>query len=316
MSVARIASLLASGTEILYGLGLGDRVVAVSHECDYPEEVCDKPRVTRTTISVDLPSAAIDAEVRRLTADSSGVYQIDVERLESLRPDLIVTQAHCDVCAVNYDDVVATVNNSSVLAQTKIVSLNPSTLEHIFDDIRNVSQAADCSSRGDTYVASLRRRVDYVREATSSLDESRRPRVVCIEWIEPMFVAANWMPELIEIAGGTSGITKNGVPSGTTEWSEVRAFDPEVVVVMPCGFDLKRTVRESTALESLLGWADLSATKTDRVFAVDGNAYFNRSGPRIVDSLEILAYLIHPELSFMDPKPAESVYKRLVAMKR
>ena len=299
MGTPRIASLLAAGTEILYGLGLGEHVVAVSHECDFPPEVKDKPRVTLSRITGPESRGVIDSRVRELTADRSAIYRIDVELLETLAPDLVVTQAHCDVCAVNLDDVTAAVQQSEVLRHAKIVALNASTLENVFTDIHCVAEAVGCASAADAYVKSLRSRVDAVERVTSRIPEKLRPRVACIEWIEPLIIAANWMPELIELAGGTCGITENGARSGYTDWSEVLAFDPEVVMVMPCGLDLDRTVAESATLDSLPGWSETAAAKANRIFAVDGNAFFNRSGPRIVDSLEILAHLIHPD-SFPD----------------
>ena len=296
MKALRVASLLAAGTEILYGLGQGEQVVAVSHECDFPIDVQSKPRVTSSLISGKETSAEIDARVHELTEDKAGIYRIDADLLESLAPDVIVTQAHCDVCAVNLDDVVSVVQRSESLRHTKIVALNASTLDDVFTDIRRVADAMGCASAADEYVTSLRNRVDAVARVASEIPQSQRPRVVCIEWIDPLIIAANWMPELIDLAGGLCGITDNGARSGYTDWNEVRTFDPEVVVVMPCGFDLDRTITESTVLKSLPGWHDTAASKTDRVFAVDGNAFFNRSGPRIVDSLEILAHLTHPDL--------------------
>ncbi len=299
MGTPRIASLLAAGTEILYGLGLGEHVVAVSHECDFPPDVQGKPRITSSRISGHEPSGVIDSRVRELTADHTGMYRIDVELLESLAPDLIVTQAHCDVCAVNLNEVTTAVRNSEALGHTKVVALNASTLEDIFTDIHRVAEAVGCGGTADEYVTSLRNRVDAVRRVASRISATRRPRVACIEWIEPLIIAANWMPELIELAGGRCGITESGARSGYTDWNGVRAFDPEVIVVMPCGFDLGRTLAETAVLETLPGWNETAAAKANRVFAVDGNAFFNRSGPRIIDSLEILAHLIHPD-SFPD----------------
>lgn len=294
--VQRIVSLLASGTEILYGLGLGDCVVAVSHECDYPTEVNAKPRVTSSRVPIDISSGEIDAAVGRLVASGEPLYEIDIAEIASLAPELIVTQAHCEVCAVSYDDVVAAVASEPVLSNTRIVALTPNTLDAVFDDVKRVAVASGCLDGGEAYVRDLTQRVERVRAATSVLTVAQQPRVLCIEWIEPLIVAANWMPELIDFAGGQCDLVRSGASSAVADWEEVIEFDPEVIVVMPCGFDLERTKREAGVLRRRSGWDGLSACRNGRVYAVDGNAYFNRSGPRLVDSLEILAKLIHPSL--------------------
>lgn len=313
MSSQRIASLLASGTEILYGLGLGERVVAVSHECDYPKQVKHKPRVTFTNIAVEAASRTIDEQVKNLTATGAPIYNIEVELLASLRPDLIVTQSQCDVCAVSYNDVLAAVQTHPTLRSTKIVTLNPTTLEAVFADILRVGEAAGCERRAREYLAGLRERVETIRTKTASLAAGDRPRVACIEWIDPVMIAANWMPELVEIAGGQNGLTRTGAKSAYSRWDDVVAYDPEVVVVMPCGFDLRRTVEEAKVLTSFPGWTNLAAVRKGRVFAMDGNAYFNRSGPRIVDSLEILAQLLHPQL-FAKTESATAISRQLLSI--
>jgi iron complex transport system substrate-binding protein len=226
----------------------------------------------------------------------AALYEIDVERLAELRPDLIVTQAQCDVCAVRYEDVVRAVATHPGLRGTRIVSLNPMTLDDIFSDIMRVGEAADVALEAAHYVASLRARVQAVRAKTAALSAAERPRTAFIEWIEPLMLAANWTPELIAIAGGTNLLTRAGVHSSWIDWPAVAALDPEVIVVGPCGFDLARTMEEAVVLPALPRWSDLSAVRARRVYAVDGNAYFNRSGPRMVESLEIVAHLIHPEL--------------------
>jgi iron complex transport system substrate-binding protein len=296
MTCERIASLLASGTEILYGLGLGDRVVAVSHECDFPGEVVHKPRVTSTHVRVAAPSRVIDQQVGEMARARAPVYEIDVETLVALAPDLIVTQAQCEVCAVDFEDVLAAVATRPELQETRIVALNPTTLNSIFEDIQNVGDAAGCTDAAKECVASLRSRVDAVRHRAARVPAASRPRVVCLEWLDPPMVAANWMPELIEIAGGHCPLTGAGEKSRYANWDEVVGFDPQVLVLMPCGFDLRRTLDESPVCRALPQWDQVAAVRADRVYAVDGNAYFNRSGPRIVDSLELLAGLLHPAL--------------------
>lgn len=294
MKRERIASLLASATEILYGLGLGDKVVAISHECDFPPEAASKPRVTGTRIAADASSVEIDRQVAQRVAAGEPIYYVDAEVLASVRPDLIVTQVQCAVCAVSPEDVRRALQGHDVLKNTAVVTLNATTLDEIFEDILRVGEAAGCSAEAQAYVTGLRKRVEVVRANAVSAAATHRPRVVCVEWIDPVMVAANWMPELIELAGGQCGLTSAGAQSGYTDWDDVVAFDPEVMVVMPCGFDLTRTLEEARELRKLGKWSKLTAVRTGRVYAVDGNAYFNRSGPRIVDSLEILAALIHP----------------------
>lgn len=296
MSELRIASLLASGTEIVCGLGLERHLVAISHECDFPPSVTSLPRVTSANINSLATSKAIDEEVRGSCATGQPLYNIDTERLAELRPNLIVTQAQCDVCAVRLADVLAVVEHDLSLRSCRVASLNPTRLSHVYDDIRRVADACGAASQAQSYIGSLSARVEaVVSRATGVVADGRRPRVACIEWIEPMMIAANWMPDLIEAAGGQCHLTQSGEHGGYTDWHEVRAFDPEVIVVMPCGFDLERSIRESEVLPQLSGWSDVSAVRSGRVFAVDGNALFNRSGPRMVDSLELLAGLLHPE---------------------
>ncbi|MBX3411546.1 MAG: cobalamin-binding protein [Pirellulales bacterium] len=292
----RIASLLASSTEMLYALGLGDRLVAVSHECDFPAEAATKPRVTTTNVAASASSGEIDQQVQTMLQSGAALYEIDVERLAALQPDLIVTQAQCDVCAVRYEDVVRAVETHPALRQARIVAFNPMTLDDIFTDILRVGEAAGVAPVAAQYVAGLQARVENIRHRATSLGEEQRPRTACIEWIEPMMLAANWTPELVKIAGGKNLLTKAGVHSTWIEWPAVVALDPEVIVVGPCGFDLARTLEEATVLPALPGWSELTAVRAGRVYAVDGNAYFNRSGPRMVESLEILAHLLHPQL--------------------
>jgi iron complex transport system substrate-binding protein len=291
----RIASLLASSTEILYGLGLGDQVVAISHECDFPPEAIIKPRITRSNIDPAASSAAIDEQVRADMSAGMPLYELDVEQLASLSPDLIVTQAQCDVCAIRYEDVVTAVNRHPSLEGAHVVALNPKRLADIFEDIRRVGQASGSEDVAERWIESLMNRVNSIGKVTRSLSPSERPKTLCVEWVEPLMAAANWTPELVDLAGGQCELTKAGEHSTVTKWESIATFDPEVIVVMPCGFDLERSISEGALLAKNDGWENLAAVRNGRVFAVDGNAYFNRSGPRIVDSLEILAGLIHPE---------------------
>jgi iron complex transport system substrate-binding protein len=308
MIAQRIASLLSSSTEMLYALGLGDRVVAVSHECDYPPEVRSKPRVTRTTIAADAPSGQIDEQVRKLSQQGLPLYEIDRPLLAELRPDLIVTQAQCDVCAVRYADVLETVRTTPALEHARVVALNPQSLEDVLADVARLGQATGCEVAAEACVEGLRQRVAAVERRTLPVAQEQRPRVACIEWIEPLMIAGNWMPQLIELAGGRQALAEIGRHSGYVSWDDVRRFDPQVVVAAPCGFDLSRTLAEVPRLLCLDGWRDLTAVREGRVYAVDGNAYFNRSGPRLVDSLEILAHLFHPTRCAAPESSRENVW--------
>ena len=291
----RIASLISSATEILYLLGLGDQVVGVSHECDFPPEIRDQPRLTRSLVESSASSRAIDDQVRELTIQQSALYEIDVELLTRLAPNLVITQAQCDVCAVRYEDVVAAVEASPALAHTEVLSLNPTRLADVFNDIRRIGEAAGVGHRAAAVVAELETRVALVRAATSSLRLEQRPRVALLEWIDPPMLAANWTPELVAWAGGRDGQSLDGHHSSYANWRDIARFDPEVIVILPCGFDLERAIVEAQVLPSVPEWHGLAAVRSERVFAADGNAYFNRSGPRLVDSLEILAHLFHPD---------------------
>jgi len=285
---------------MLYALGVGDQVVAISHECDFPAEAINKPRVTASYVAAPT-SGEIDDQVREMLAAGQPLYGIDAQAVATLAPDLIITQAQCDVCAVKYQDVLDLVAQNVTLGETQVVALNPTTLEEIFADILRVGQAIGRDQAATDYVASLRARVEVVR-AGAKAAAGKRPRVACVEWIDPLMLAANWMPQLVELAGGVQPQTAHGRHSTYSDWEDVTRFDPEVLIVMPCGFDLARAIAESHTLQSQPGWQDLSAVRSGRVYAVDGNAYFNRSGPRIVDSLEILAGLLHPDQFGLPPE--------------
>lgn len=293
MPPLRIISLISSATEMLYALGLGDRVVAVSHECDWPPEIAGKLRATFANIDAAQSSGEIDCQVKQKLVAGEPLYGIDADLIASLRPDLIVTQAQCDVCAVRLDDVRAMIATRPELRQTRLVSLQPKGLQEIFADIQRLGEATQRKSAAQKLVAALQSRVEMVRrQAAEQLAHHDRRRVAIIEWTEPLMLAGNWTPELVELAGGYCPLTAAGEHSRYHDWSEIAAFDPEVIVVAPCGFDLPRSVREAEPLELLPGWFDTPAAHAKRLFALDGNAYLNRSGPRIVDTLEILAELI------------------------
>lgn len=285
----RIASLISAGTEMLFSLGLGDQIVGVSHDCDWPEACRHLPRVTRTAIDDKADSRRIDEQVRDHLAQGRPIYEVDAEKLAQLQPDLIVTQAQCEVCAIGYDDVLATVEAMPELRNAEVFSLNPRTLGDVLDDLRRLGSATGIAQRSDAKVAELERRIDVCRGKSL---RSVRPRVAMIEWIEPIMLAGNWVPELLELAGGRCDLTSPGKPSRYHTWDEIRQFDPQLVVICPCGFDAERAEREGKRLTELPGWNDLAAVRAGQVHYLDGNAHFNRPGPRLVDSLEWLGSTI------------------------
>jgi iron complex transport system substrate-binding protein len=301
----RICSLLPSATEIAFALGLGDEVVGVTHECDYPPEAKKRRVVVKSVIDPERQdSGEIDRLVREHVQKKKSIYTIDLPSFQAAAPDFILTQDLCEVCALDYNEVIAA---ARLLArEPKIVSLAPSTLSDVLRDIESVGNAAGRNREAMALVTSLKQRIESVRERASSSDT--RPRVACIEWLDPIYNAGHWLPEMVALAGGIDGLGKKGEPSKKIEWEAVRAFAPEVVVLMPCGFDVQRSLKEASLLTRLDGWSMLPAVKNDRVYAVNGSAYFNRSGPRLIDGVEILAAIIHPEI-FSDRFPPEAAQK-------
>ena len=298
----KIVSLISSATEILFAIGVGERVVAVSHECDYPAEANGRPRVTRSIVDSSQSSGVIDAQVRQLSASGAALYALDADFISKLCPDLIITQAQCDVCAVRYQDVLELVATDPCLRDASVLALNPRSLDDVFADILRIGRAAGVERDSERFAESLRMRVARIVSRTSSIDVASRPRTICIEWIEPLMIAANWTPELVEMAGGAYGLSRGG-HSTYSSWTDVIQYDPEVIVIAPCGFDLARSIPEARVLTSIDGWHRLSAVKSNRVHVIDGSAYLNRSGPRLVDSLEILAWLLQPQLSAVNGVP-------------
>jgi iron complex transport system substrate-binding protein len=290
----RIVSLLPAATEILFELGAGHQVVAVSHECNYPLGALTKPRVTRSRISAAAPSAAIDKQVKSAIATGKPLYELDQAFIEGVRPDLIVTQAQCDVCAVQYADVVDLCRRSHALQHTAILPLNPISIAEVLTDIERIGIAANVQAQAHDFIAQLSDRIRKVRDLDGALRD--RTRVLIIEWVDPIMIAGNWTPELVEIAGGANGLSVGGRHSTYHPWDEVVAFDPEAIVVAPCGFSLARTIDEMHVLGQRPRWRSISAVRAGRVFAVDGDGYFNRPGPRLVDSLELIASLLHTDL--------------------
>jgi iron complex transport system substrate-binding protein len=288
----RIVSLLPSATEIVCQLGLGDDLVGVTHECDYPRFVQSLPKVTRTLIPHDATSFEIDGLVRERLKSQKALYSLDMPILEQLRPDLLVTQALCDVCAVAEEEVTAAA--CSLPGRPKVVNLEPMRLSEVFDCIRLVGDAAGISSRAIEVIAQLQARVDRVVERNAQL--KYRPRVVLLEWVDPPFCSGHWSPELVRIAGGMEGIGREGERSRTTAWEEILLCDPEFLIVACCGFNVERTLLDIPLLKQYPGFADLTCVRQGNVFVIDGNSYFSRPGPRLVDSVELLAHTLHPDL--------------------
>jgi iron complex transport system substrate-binding protein len=278
----RICSLLPSGTEILYALGLGDQIVAVTHECDYPAETASKPRITADVIDHErLTSAEIDHHVAANIGRHGSIYHLKEDLLETLKPDLIVTQELCDVCAVSYKEVQRA---ARVLdGQTRIVSLEPNTLGEMLDTIVLIGELTGREEAAEQTVRELRARLNRVREGVRGLV---RPRVYAMEWLDPPFSGGHWVPEMVEIAGGTEVLGKAGAKSERIRPEQILEARPEIIVLMPCGFSLERTIEEYGRTKFLPGWSGA-------VYAVDGSSYFNRSGPRLVDGVEILAEIFH-----------------------
>jgi len=281
----RIVSLVPSATEILFALGLGDEVVAVTHECDYPPAALGLPKVTRDVLPPDLTAGQIDAAVRARTDQGEAIYELDAEALRELAPDLIVTQALCAVCAVSFDDVRAVAEQ--LPSQPRVISLDPHTLGEVLGDIRTLAEATGRRDAGVTLVQEYAARIDRVRLAVR---ERRRPRVVALEWLEPVYVAGHWTPQMIEYAGGLDVLGMPGEHSERCSWEHVAAAEPDVVVVMPCGYDAERAHAEALHFS-----AKLARLGAGEIVAVDAAAYFSRPGPRLVDGLELLAHLLQPD---------------------
>lgn len=288
----RIVTLLPSATEIVCALGFVNDLVGRSHECDYPAGVEKLPALTAPKFKVEGTSAEIDQRVKQIVGDALSVYRVDAARLRDLRPEVIVTQSQCEVCAVSERDVEAAVAQW-LGVQPRIVSLAPYALADVFADIKRVAKALGAAERGDALVAQMRARMDAIAARAGAL--ATRPTFACIEWIAPMMSAGNWMPELAAMAGGDNLFGRAGEHSPWMKFEELAAADPEVIMIAPCGFDIARTVIELPALTRDPRWSRLRAVRDRRMFIADGNQYFNRPGPRLVESLEILAELLHPE---------------------
>jgi iron complex transport system substrate-binding protein len=289
----RIVSLLPAATEIVGILGQLNDLVGVSHDCDYPPDVSTKPRVTRCVIDgAGLSSAAIDRQVRERIASTGTLYTLDEPLLRRLEPDVILTQRLCDVCAVGFGSVAALA--STLPAPPQVLNLEPSCLADIFKNIRSVARTLGSPDRGDAALALLSQRVEAVKAATAQV--THRPNCLLLEWIDPLFSSGHWGPELVELAGGRDPLNIKGQRSARIRWDDVLDVQPQVIVLACCGHRPERTLDDLSILRQYTGWESLSAVRDGRVYVVNGSAHFNRPGPRIVDSLEILAEIIHPDL--------------------
>src|SRR2546428_588725 len=287
----RVVSLIASSTEMVCALGCEDRLVGRSHECDVPGSVRRLPVCSAPRLDADRPSRDIDRSVRTILEQALSVYRVDADRLRGLRPDLIITQTLCEVCAVSLGDVQAALAEWTG-SRPALLSLNPERLEDVWDDIVRVAEALGVADRGRALRAGLERRVQAIAERASR--SAARPGVACIEWIDPLMAAGNWMPELVALAGGANLFGEAGRHSPWMTWEQLAAADPDIIVVLPCGFDLERTTCEALALRARPAWGALRASRGGRGFLADGHLFFNRPGPRLVESIEILAEILHP----------------------
>ncbi len=281
----RIASLVPSATEMLFALGLGDSVVGVTHECDYPAPAVGKPHLTRSVIPDGLSAAEIDRAVRERTERGAAIYELDARTLRELAPDLIVTQQVCEVCAVSFDDVSKVAE--TIPSEPQLLSLDPGTIGEVLADIRTLALAAGAPEAGERLLADSAERLDRVAASVGGAD---RPRVLALEWLDPPYAGGHWVPQMVELAGGEDALGLPGEKSRVFEWSEAQAVQPELIVSMPCGYATERAAEETRAHLDRL-----AALGARRVVAVDASAYFSRPGPRLVDGVELLAHVLHPD---------------------
>jgi iron complex transport system substrate-binding protein len=304
VSGIRIVSLIASSTEIACALGFEKNLVGRSHECDYPESIRHLPACSETKFVADGKSYEIDQRIKAILQEGLSVYRVDAEKLKTLQPDVILTQIQCEVCAVSRKDVEEATRSWMSLrtgpdsqAKPEIVSLNPNSLSDIWNDIQMVADALHAPERGKSLIQSLKTRIaEQSHRAVSTSSHSGHPRVACIEWIDPLMAAGNWVPELVTLAGGVNLFGEAGKHSPWMGFEDLIQKDPDVIVVLPCGFTIEKTREEMPLLTRNPGWKNLKAVRDKRVYLADGNSYFNRPGPRVVESLEIFLEIFYPEL--------------------
>jgi len=286
----KIYSFIPSATEMVYALGLGDQLCGVTHECDYPPEARRKPVAIKSLIdSAGMSQREIDDRVVESITHGHGLYSIDKSLLRANMPDVVITQELCDVCSVSLRDVLSTISELS--KSCKVVSLKPRGLKGLLEDILTVGEACGAEPAAEQLVGSLEVRIESVKERAESL---HRPRVFCVEWFDPVFASGHWVPEMVEIAGGNDALGLAGKDSRKIPWERVLAYDPEVLILMPCGFDAERAAGDVPLLAKNEGWRSITAVRKGEVFATNGSAYYSRPGPRLVDGLELMAKMIHP----------------------
>jgi iron complex transport system substrate-binding protein len=293
----RIASLVPSATEMLFALGLGPSVVGVTHECDYPPGASDLPHLTRSVIPTNLESSDIDREVRERTEKGEAIYELDEQLLIELQPDLIVTQQVCEVCAVSFDDVRAVADR--IASQPTVISQDPTTIGEMLADVRQLGEAADVVDAADDLVDDAADRLDDIQLL---VQDAPRPRVAALEWLDPAFIGGHWVPQMIEMAGGEDALGFAGEKSRQASWDELRAALPQIVVAMPCGYYAEAAAHETTKQAGAV-----AALGAQRVVAVDAAAYFSRPGPRLVEGVELLAHVLHPDLVPDVPPEARAI---------
>ena len=289
----RVLSLLSSTTEIIYALGCGDRLVGRSHECDYPGEVSELPICTIPKFNVDGTSREVDDEVKSLVQSALSIYYINEKLLKELKPDIIFTQSQCEVCAVSVSDVENALKNITGLS-SRVISVEPNSIEDIFNDILTIAEILNVRKKGKELVELIKEKIDSTEKIVY---QKSSPSVAAIEWIDPLMAAGNWVPQLIKIAGGKNLFGEAGKHSPWMKYNDLVEQDPEIIIVMPCGYDIKKSLIEIKTLESKKGWGSLKAVRNRNVYITDGNQFFNRPGPRIIESLEILLEIIHSDFS-------------------
>jgi iron complex transport system substrate-binding protein len=300
----RICSLLPSATEILYALGLGDSVVGITHECDFPPEAASKPALIRPRVDPKAAPDEIDRQVSELLSRGKSVYALDAELLAELAPDLIVTQDLCHVCAASPDDLATALTRLPKMPQ--VLALTPHSLADVWNDIRRLGQATGCCKQAEELASGLE---DAVREIEKKVARAgKRPRVLCLEWLDPYYVGGHWVPEMVAKAGGEDVLGRAGAPSFRVTAEQIAKSSAEIIVVMPCGYSLERAAKEVRTMKVPCGWNDLPAIRRRCVFAVDANAYFSRSGPRLAQGVAQLAQIFHPDL-FPD-EATSALYRR------
>lgn len=289
----RVLSLLSSTTEIIYALGCGDRLVGRSHECDYPAEVSELPICTIPKFNVDGTSREVDDVVKSLVQSALSIYYINEKLLKELKPDIIFTQSQCEVCAVSVSDVENALKNITGLS-SRVISVEPNSIEDIFNDILTIAEILNVRKKGKELVELIKAKIDSTEKIVY---QKSSPSVAAIEWIDPLMAAGNWVPQLIRVAGGKNLFGEASKHSPWMKYNDLVEQDPEIIIVMPCGYDIKKSLIEIKTLESKKGWGSLKAVRNRNVYITDGNQFFNRPGPRIIESLEILLEIIHSDFS-------------------